>query len=182
MLQRPHLGARRAGFAEIGHQRIGERADRTADMAPAVIDAGGPVLEVGRVHGDRRRHHADVVGGKSLEPDLAVLEGLHRRHRVVAPGRPPQFFRLGIAGDADVVRDLVVPRRDVLIGDRPVVGAVVLALDAEIVRQQARHVGEPMQRGAADAPAAVIADRRDLLALENEGRPRRLDAAAPHVR
>ena len=36
-------------IAEIGHHRIGERADRAADMAPAVIDAGRPALELGRV-------------------------------------------------------------------------------------------------------------------------------------
>src|ERR1700728_1597165 len=56
---------------------------------------------------------------------------------------------LGIAGDSDVVRDLVVPRCDVLVGDRPVVGAVVLALDLEIVRQKPRHVGKPVKCCAA---------------------------------
>src|SRR5450631_735925 len=84
---RPYLGTRCPRFAEIGHQRVGERADRTADMAPSVIDAGRPALELDRIHGHRRRYHTDVVGGEALEPDLAILESLHRWHRVVAAGR-----------------------------------------------------------------------------------------------
>src|SRR6202034_2978334 len=44
--KRPHLGAALAGFTEIGDDRIGERADRAADVTPAVIDAGIAALEL----------------------------------------------------------------------------------------------------------------------------------------
>ena len=39
------LGARLSRFGQIGDQRIGQRADRTADMTPAVIDASWPALK-----------------------------------------------------------------------------------------------------------------------------------------
>src|SRR5262249_27414560 len=126
---RAHFGAGLAGVAEVGDQRVGERADRTADVAPAVVDAGRAALVLGRVHADGGRPHADADRLEALEPHLAVLEGLHRRHRVRLAGRPPDLLRLGVAGDADVVRHLVVPRRHVLVVDRPVEAAAVLALD-----------------------------------------------------
>ena len=37
---RAHLGAGLSCVGEVGDERVGERADRTADMAPAVVDAG----------------------------------------------------------------------------------------------------------------------------------------------
>src|SRR5437868_6878581 len=79
-----------------------------ADMAPAVIDAGGATLEVGRVHADRGGHHADAGRLEALEPDLPVLEGLHRRHRIGLALGPPQLLGAGVAGDADVLRHPVV--------------------------------------------------------------------------
>ena len=178
---RPHLGAGLAGVGQERHQRIGERADRAAHMAPAVIDAGGAALELDRVHADRGRHHADAVRLEALEPDLAVLERLHRRHRIGLALRPPHLLGLGVAGHADLLGDLVVPGRDVVVGDRPVEGAAVLALDAEIVRQQAREIGEVVQRRAADAPAALGAHADGCLPSRRNGRARRLDAAAPDV-
>src|SRR5262249_46307995 len=125
---RPHLGSRLPGIAEISDQRIGERAGRAADVTPAVVDARRPTLVLGRIHADCRRHHANADRLEAFEPDVATAERLHRRHRIGLAGRPPDFLGLGIAGDADVLRDLVVEGRNVLVGDRPVVSAVVLAL------------------------------------------------------
>src|SRR5262249_59460346 len=68
------------------------------------------------------------------------------------------------------------------IADRPVVRAVVLALDAEVVGQEAREVREVMQRRAADAPAALIAVADRMLAFEDEGSARGLHPASPDVR
>src|SRR2546430_3139494 len=39
-------------------------------------------------------------------------------------------------------RHAVVPRREILVGDRPVEAAAVLALHLEVVRQEAREIGE----------------------------------------
>ena len=169
---RPHLGARLPGVGQIGHHRVGERPDRAADMAPAVIDAGRPALVFGRVHADRGRHHADAGGLEPLEPDVAVAECLHRRHRIGLAGGTPDFLRLGVAGDTEIIRNLVVIGRDVLVGDRPVERAVMLALDLEVVRQQPRKIREIVQRRAADAPSGLIGVAVGILAFEQERRTR----------
>src|SRR5215831_1375991 len=110
-------------------------------LTPA-IDAGRPPLVFGRVHPDHCRNHADADRLEAFEPDLTIAKGLHRRHRVGLTGRPPDFLRFGIARDAEVASYFVVVGRDVLIRDRPVMRAVMLALDLKIVRQQARKVGK----------------------------------------
>jgi hypothetical protein len=51
----PNLGARLARFAEIGDEGIGERPDRTADIAPAVLKAGRAAFERLRIDADGRR-------------------------------------------------------------------------------------------------------------------------------
>ena len=180
--ERAHLGAGLARLAQIGGGRIGERADRTADVAPAVIDAGGTALVLGRVHRDRVRHHADAVRREALEPDLTVAEGLHRRHRIGRTGRPPDFLGLGVARHADIGRDLVVIGRDVGIVDRPIERAAVLALDLEVEGQQPREVGEVMQSSAADAPAGLVGVAEGILSFEQERRAGRLDPPSPDIR
>src|SRR6516164_1082843 len=40
----PHLGTDLPRVAQIGDERIGKSADRAADMAPAVINAGSSAL------------------------------------------------------------------------------------------------------------------------------------------
>ena len=151
-------------------------------MTPAVIDAGRAALEVDGVHADRGRHHADAVRLQALQPDVAVAERLHRRHRIGLALRPPDFLGLGIARHADLGRDLVVVRRDVGVIDRPIEAFAVLAFHFEVGRQIAREVGEVMQRGAADAPAALIGVAVRIFALEQERHAGRLDAPAPHIR
>src|SRR5215831_11312959 len=131
---RPHLGSRLSRIAQVGNERIGERTDRAAYVTPTVIDAGRPSLVFGRVHPDCRRHHADADRLEALDPDLAVTKGLHRRHWIGLSCRSPDLLRFGIARDAYVTCDFVVIRRDVLVRDRPVMRAVMLALDLEIVR------------------------------------------------
>ena len=179
--ERAHLGLRLARVLQIGHHRIGERAGRTADRAPAVVEASRPPLPIDRGHADRGRHEMDAVLLGALQPDLAVGKGLHRRHRIRLARRPPLLFLLGVARHADFGRDLVVERRDILIGDRPIVRAIVLALDLVVGRQEAREIGEVMQRRAADAPARLRGVAERMLALEDDGRAGRLDAPAPDV-
>src|SRR5262249_32955675 len=145
-------------------------------------DTRRPALVLRRVHADAGRHEADAVRLAGLHPDFAVAEGLHRRHGVGTARRTPGFFRLGIARDADVDRDPVVPRREILVRDRPVEAAAVLALHLEVVRQQAREVGEVVQRRPAHAPAGLIAVAEGILALEQERRAGGLDAPAPEIR
>ena len=179
---RPDFGARLARLGEVGDQRIAERAGRTADMAPAVVDAGRPAPVVGRVHPDCRGHHADAERFKALQPHLAIAEGLHRRHRIGLARRPPDLLGLGVAGDADVACDLVVVGRDVLVGDRPVERAVMLAADLEVVRKEARQVREIVKRGAADAPARLVAVAERILPFEKKRCAGRLDPSPPEVR
>ena len=179
---RAHLGSGLSGVGQIGDQRIGERAGRAADMAPAVVDARRAPLVVGRVHADRRGHHAYADRFEALQPDVAVAEGLHRRHRVGGARRPPDLLGLGVAGDADVARHLVVVRREVLVGDRPVEPAVVLAFHLEVVRQQAREVRKIVQRGSADAPARLVAVPHRVPALQDEWSSCSLDPPSPEIR
>ncbi len=179
--QRAHLGTGFARLTEIGHHRVGERADRAADVAPAVIDASRSALEFRRIHSDRVGHKVDAVGLGGLEPHFAVREGLHRRHRVGLSGRPPFFLGLGIARHADLFRHFVVKRRDVFVSDRPIVRAIVLAFDLEVGRQIAREIGEVVQRRAADAPAGLADIAERIFAFEQYRRPGRLDAPAPDV-
>ncbi len=180
--ERPHLGLGFSRLAEIGDHRVGERPGGTADMAPAVIDAGRASLEIGRVHRHRRRHHADAERLEALHPDFAVAEGLHRRHRIGVARRPPDFLRLGVARHADVARHFVVERRNVLIGDRPVERAVMLALDLVVVRKKARVVGEIVQGRTADAPAGLAGIAEGVLAFEHERSARGPDPPSPHFR
>src|SRR5262249_57965100 len=97
---RPHFRAGLSCIREIGDDRIGERASWTADVAPAVVDAGWSPPVVGRVHPHRCRHHADADRFETFEPDLAVTEGLHRRHRIRLAHRPPALLPPGIRPDA----------------------------------------------------------------------------------
>ena len=153
--ERAHLGLGLSRVLQIGHHRIGERAGRAADRAPAVVDAGRPPLPVDRGHADRGRHEVDAVLLGALQPGLAVGKGLHRRHRIGLARRPPFLLLLGVARHADFGRDLVVERRDIVVGDRPVVRAIVFALDLVVGRQKAREIGEIVQGRAADAPARL---------------------------
>src|SRR5262249_57491749 len=125
------------------------------EVAGAVVDGGWSALVMGRVHPNRCWHHSDADRFEALEPDLAVTEGFHRRHRIGLARRPPDLLRLGVARDADVARDPVVIEREVLIGDRPVEPAAVLALYLEVVWQGPREVSEVVERPSADAPTPL---------------------------
>src|SRR5438093_12293569 len=99
---------------------MGWRARRSGShVAPAVINARRATFVFCGVHSDRCRYHADTGRLETLEPDFAVSEGLHRRHRIRRTRRPPNLLRLGIAGPADVLRALIVIWRNVLVGNRP---------------------------------------------------------------
>src|SRR5262249_54501570 len=154
----------------------------TADVAPAVVNACRPPFVVGRIHADCRRDHANADRLEALQPDVAVTKGLHRRHRIRRARRPPDLLGLRITRYPDVARDFVVVRRQVLVGDWPVQRAAMLALDLEIVRQQAREICEVMQRGAADSPAGLIAIGDGMPALENEWAAGVLEAPPPGIR
>ena len=151
-------------------------------MAPAVIDAGVAALEADRVHAVRHRNQTNAVGLGPLAPDFAGRECLHRRHRIGLPRRPPRFLRFGIAGDADVRRDFVVERRDILISDRPIVPAIVLAFHLEIGRQIAGKLREVMQRRAADRIRALIGVGKGMFAAEQYRAAGGLEPPAPNVR
>ena len=150
-------------------------------MAPAVVQASRPALEFGRVHADCRRHHPDADQLKTLQPDLAVAEGLHRRHRIGLALGPPDFFRFGIPGNADFLRDLVIVRREIGIADRPVEAAVVLAFDFKVVRQIAGKISKIVERRAADAPAGLVGVAIRVLPFEQERNAGGLHAPAPEI-
>src|SRR5262245_41253730 len=99
-----------------------------------------------------------------------MAEGLERRHGVGLAGGAPDLLGFGIASDADVARHLVVVRCYVLIGNRPVDSAAVLAFDPEIVGEEPRKIGEVVQGGATHAPARLIAVSESVLAFEQERR------------
>src|SRR5207247_4728112 len=84
--------------------------------------------------------------------------------------------------DTDVAWDLVEVGRDVLVGDRPVERAVMLAADLEVVRKEARQVREIVKRGAADAPARLVAVAEGILPFEKKRCAGRLDPSPPEVR
>ena len=180
--QRPHLGARFLGVRKIGDLRIGQRADRATDMAPAIIDAGRPALEFGRVHADRRRHHTDAGRFAALLPNITIAKGFHRRHRIGFTLRPPNFLSLGIAGHANLRRNLVIVGRDVRIRDRPVEAAIVFTLHLEIVRHVAREIREIVQRRTANTPAGLIGVAVRILALEQKWNAGRFDLRTPKIR
>ena len=177
----PNLGAALARFAEPGRLRIGERPGRAAGGAPAVIDAGVAALVGLAVDADGAADHVEALRLEAGQPHLAVAEGFQRRHRIGLARRAPALLRLGVAGDADLAGDLVIIRREVGIGDRPVERAAVVALDREVVGQQARKVRGVVQRGAAGAPAVVAGAADRVLALVEDGRSRALEPPAPDV-
>src|SRR5262245_63601828 len=125
-------------------------------MTPAVIDAGRAAFEFGRVHADRRRHHADTDRFAALLPNITIAKGLHRRHRIGLAPRSPNFLSLGVAGHANLRRNLVVIWRNVRIRDRPVEAATVFALHLEIIRHEAWEIREIVQRSATNTPAGLI--------------------------
>ena len=174
---RRYFGTCVSGLAQIGDERIGQRTGRTSDMAPAVVHAGRPTFERDRVHPDRGRNQPDAGLFAGLQPDSTVAEGFHRRHRIRLSLRPPFLLGRGIAGHPDVLCDLVVIGRNRLVGNRPVERAIVFALDREVAGQEAREVGEVMQRGAAGAPTRLIAVGERMPSFEDERRPGGLDPA-----
>ena len=160
------------GVRKIGDLRIGQRADRATDMAPAVIDAGRPAHKISRVHADRRRHHTDAGRFAALLPNITIAKGFHRRHRIGFTLRPPNFLSLGVAGHANLRRNLVIVGRDVRIRDRPVEAAIVFTLHLEIVRHVAREIREIVQRRTANTPAGLIGVAvRDPLPSSRNGMP-----------
>jgi hypothetical protein len=60
--------------------------------------------------------------------------------------------------------------------------AAMLALDFEIVRQQARKVGKVVQRGPADTPTRLVTVTDRVLAFEDERAARMLYPPSPDVR
>src|SRR5262249_56946233 len=98
---------------------IGQRADRAANMTPAVIDAGRAAFEFGRVHADRCRHHADTDRFAALLPNITIAKGLHWRHRIGLALRPPNFLSLPIPGPANPRCNFFLYWPDVPIPDRP---------------------------------------------------------------
>jgi hypothetical protein len=118
---------------------------------------------------------------KALLPGVATRECPHRRHRIGLSGRTPDFFGLGVAGDADIVGDLVPVGRDVGVVDRPIQAFAIGAFDFEVVGQQARKVCEIMERGAAGAPSGLIDIAVRIFAFQQERRAGRLDTPAPDV-
>ena len=180
--ERTHFGLGLSRVLQIRHRRVGKRPGRTALMAPAVIDASRPSLPILRRHTDRRRHQLNAVGLGALDPDLAVRESLHRRHRIGLARRPPFLLLPGVAGDADFGRNLVVEWRDIVIRDRPVVGAVVFALDLVVSRQKAREIGEVVQCRAADTPAGLTGVAERMFTLEHDRRTGGLKPPAPKLR
>ena len=180
--QGAHFRARFSRLAEIAHHRIGERAGRASDGAPAVINAGVAAFERNRIHAVGHWDQADAVGLGALAPDFAGRKRLHRRHRIGRTGRPPFLFRLGVARHADIGRHLVIERSHVFIGDRPIVAAIVLALHLEVGRQIARKLREVVQRRAANGPSRLIGIGERMLAAEQNRTAGRLQPPAPHVR
>ncbi len=178
---RPHLGAGLPRLGQVGDERVGECTDRAADMAPAVINAGRPPVVLGRVHPDRCRHDADSDRLEAFEPDLTITKSLHWRHRIGLAHRPPDLFCFGVARNTDIACDLIVIGRDILIRDRPIKRATMLAFDLEIVWQQSGKVGEVVQRSPANAPARLVAVADRVLSLEEKRATRRLYPPSPDV-
>src|SRR5262249_40661662 len=127
-----NFGSSLARLAKISHLRIGERPDRTADVAPSVVDAGGPAPRIHRGPAHRRRYERDADGFKPLHEDVAIPESLHRRHRIGFAGGPPFFLGPRIAGDADLARDLVVVGGYIVVRYGPIVAPTMLAFHSEI--------------------------------------------------
>src|SRR5262249_29246035 len=119
---------------------------------------------------------------EALFQDLALAEGLHRRHRIRVARRPPFLLRLGIARHADLARDAVVVGRDVFISDRPVEPAIVLALHPVVGLEEARVIGKVMQRRATHTPAGLAGIAEWILAFEPERRAGGTNPPAPHFR
>src|SRR5207253_10117706 len=58
----------------------------------------------------------------------------------------------------------------------------MLAADLEVVRKEARQVREIVKRGAADAPARLVAVAEGILPFEQKRCAGRLDPSPPEVR
>ena len=179
--ERPQLGAALARIAQMADQRRRHRADGAAGVAPAAIGAGRAAFVVGAVDRCRHRRQRNAVRLEGVVEDRSVPERLQRRHRIVLGDREPAPFGRGVAGDADLFGDAVVVGREVVIGDRPVEPAVVLALHPEIARMQPRPVGVEVQHRAAGAPAGIPAVAGRVAAAELEAR-RMLEALRPQLR
>src|ERR1700709_679075 len=106
------------------------RANRAADVTPAIVRARRTTLVLGAV--DRGRHwgerNAERLEGRA--PDFTVPESLQRRHRIRVGDGTPAAFLFGVAGHAEVARDAIVEGRQVVIGNRPVQSLPVETFDA----------------------------------------------------
>ena len=154
----------RPGRQRLGPQRdrhLRHRAARAAGGAVAAAVAGGaPVIAFGDNPG---RHRPPMP----IEPLEALRDGPaagpHRQgaERTRRPRRQP-----GVAGRPAYAHQpvgLVVERRQLLVGDRPVRGEAVLPALAEVGRAEARTQRREHVGGAADA---VPHQRVRLLALD----------------
>ena len=90
-----------------------------------------------------------------------LLEAVHRhRRQELAVGQLRQA--LAAAADAGEALDVVVPRRDVLVADRPVDGDAVARVGLEVEVAPAVRLPAPQQRPAADVIAAHPVEALDL--------------------
>jgi hypothetical protein len=142
------------------HDRICQRPDRAAGVAPPVVDAGGAAIVVDRIDGVGGRRGAQPHFCESLRNQLALPEVGQGRHGIGIAGRAPHLFRR-IAGEPDFALNAVVIGTQVVVFDRPVETAPVARLHLEILTMQAKPTGVVMQGRTPDAESGVeaIVDR-----------------------
>src|SRR5699024_7943106 len=94
-----------------------------------------------------------------------MVAGCHRdtRHGETGTAPRPSVFII-IAGDAQLVFRLDVPRLDIVVADRPVGTDAEAALHLEIGREQSRARSEPVPGRTADA-ALIVATELVLASL-----------------
>jgi len=156
MAARPHLGAVRERVGDVSDQRACLRVDLASLLAEAPVDAVRTVAEA--AVGDRNRPdpHIDAEGVRPADEHVAVAP-----HRVgvlgVAVRVPP---RPVLAGDRQLLLDVLVVRLEVLVADRPVGPHPVGARRPEVGRVQPRDVAGVVDHRPPDAPTAVVRPER----------------------
>ena len=148
-----------------GRQRRGVAAEvgavgAAADAAVAVLAAAAAVVRLRQVGdaADDHRPAAEVLRDPVLHLPLEAVH-LHRRQEL-SVGELRQA--LTAAADAGKALDAVVPRRQVLVADRPVHRDAVAGVGLEIELAEPVGLPAPQQRAPADVVAAHPVEALDL--------------------
>ena len=156
----------RQGVGHVRDERAGLGVDLAALEAEAAVDAVQAVPEAAVGDGDRADAGLDAGRPRPPLEDLAVAAHGVRRVRVAVRVAP----RPVLAGDGQLLLDLLVEGAQVGVADRPVGADAVVAQHGEVARMEARGVAGVVHHRPADTAARVVGAHRDGVAAADLAR------------